>query len=371
MDDYKKSLLANDGITCDENYIWYLANEFSAVIQIERITGNATVLFVVKEYLEVFAFRSIVKYKNSLFLFPFKGSQYVEYDINAEKYSIKQIPDELWQKNWCAQYFQDNSDLFFYFQAPCIVKYDCEQDEWTIYDKWNSEIDEEIRSSDELKHWFGYGSYKYGNNYYFQLNHDNRIACLNTSFGGIRTIEMPPSYKESYLETLSGSNDGIWAMLHCGRGDSRLLFINEDLKDFKEICVLPNDGVDVAYSQIVLGRKYLWILPAAYDRGWKVLKDGSSIEELKDISIVDKSNLKPIWGRDLNYGIGRIVGDTYINMNTRAGRIVEIDIVQDKCHEYDIKPIEAYRIWKLADREVFFENPYYNLTDFLYHDCDI
>ena len=367
----EKSLFANDGIVCDKNYIWYLANEYSAVIQVERLTGNARVLFVVREYFEVFAFRSIVKYKDRILLFPFKGNEFVEYDMNSGAYVLKGIPSELEGKNWCAQYFQDNSDIYFYFQSSFIVKYNCEQDKWSIYDRWK--IDGEIKClRDESKHWFGFGAYDQDDYLYFQLYRDDRVACLNKISEEISIISVNAPSKDGYFEMLSFVNGDLWAIFHFDDKVSKLLnYPNNQLDKYSEICDLPNGGIDLSYSQIVLVMNNVWVLPGGYDKGWRVSKDGSSVEEILDMAVVDKDDLKPVWGRDLNYGRGTIVDGIYVNMNSGLRRIVEIDTVHEKYLEYDIKQNELYRIWELAGCEIVVENHNYSLDDYLIHACEL
>lgn len=371
MDLQKDSLFASEGFIGDENYIWYLANELSAVIQVERKTGIATVLFVVKEYFEELAFRSIVKYMDRIYLFPFKGEQYVEYDINSGLYILKTIPCELKNKNWSAQYYQEGADVYFFYQSPCIVKYNFEQDKWVIFDKWNLEHKEEM-FADESKHWFGQGAFKKDNQLFIQLNHDNRIACLNIDLGEIKAVDinLPPKFRHSYVETMICNEDILWLIIHYSDEDSKLVKCKvSQWDDYTEICSIPNDGRDTPYSLIVLCKSNVWILPGQYDKAWRISKENLNIEEIVEMPVIDKKHLKPVWGYNYNYGVGKMIDNSYIVINSRLRKIVEIDTIRDIFTEYEIKPVEMNRVWELGNAKLVLENKYFGLSDFITHNC--
>ncbi len=362
------SFYANDGIICDNDYIWYYANELSSVIQVEKRTGTTKVLFVIKEAFGSFSFRSIARFKDYIFVFPFRGDKYIKYDINSRTYLYKKIPNEIENWNWSARYFQDSTSLYFYFQPPFIVRFYLETEDWAIY-----KLEEFINgaSYNDTKQWLGVGAFSSENYILFQFYNDNKLVRLNQLTGKISIIELNLPYEDSYIETMTYSEGGVWLVLNDRKGKSRIIkYDSIEFETYKEICAIENgelskDRTVTFYSQIVVGRTYLWLLPFESDRVLKVSKDGNMMVTPEGIPVINRSSLKPVWGRAGNYNIGKMLNETYTNMHIWSNTIVEINIDNDNIVSFVPMSFDRSDIWEQANLDIIQENTYYSLKDFL------
>ena len=362
------SYYANDGIICDNDYIWYYANELSSVIQVEKRTGITKVLFVIKENFGYFSYRSIAKYGDYIFVFPFRGDKYIKYNMISKIYSYKSIPDELKNLNWSAHYYQNNSFLYFYFQPPIITKFDLNTESWSMLKL--CEIDDYF-SSDDTKHCFGIEAFASENSIYFQLYNESKIIRLDCDAEKVNTIELSLPYKNSYIETMSYSDGQVLLIINDRKGRSKLIkYDNTNFESYEEICSIDNEEFSeerliTFYSQIIVGNTCIWLLPFESDRVLKISKDGKMMVTPEDIPVVNRASLKPVWGRAGNYNAGKMLNKIYTNMHAWSNTIVEINTDNDSVVNHMPFSFDKTTIWEQANLDIVQENRYYDLKSFL------
>lgn len=357
----KEEIFKTNRMVIDSGFIILMAEDIGALVRISAIDG---IVQVVHRFPLLESYRSFIKYSDRIILFPGRNGKVCEYseksDTSTYKEDLKGLVED---ENWSGNYIVSNNEVYFYWDAPFIIKYNLETDKWIKIDNWFN-----LLSKQELQFkGFEKRAFFCDDCIFFLLSEANSFIKLNitNNKASLQKLNIPHNIK---TQGVVCQNREIW--LEAVTSDNELIVLKSDImfSNIEEICRFSMKR-SINKPRFIL-EKYsdmLYLIPENYDKAFVVNVSKKNIKTLDDVRTLGINKLKEAGKYPCNYFCCVSDNNLLYTINIKLGVLAIIDMKTSEVRNITLLFSDEQKRMLLWDnnKRVVSEGDMFDLSDYI------
>lgn len=335
-----------DNFACDENYIWYIPYGEHCIVQIDIITGEASIFMDMGLYFKrEYSYRKVFCKGNSLYLIPFNGKSIIE--VNTVNHDVKEyyMPrlNGMYTQfiNGYYSFVEKNNKIYMFGKKQVITEFDLDTKRIEYYT-----IPKEIASLNNKKELGLYNGTKENDSIMIYDSHDGKMILFYDSLGEFQTNSISCPF--SVITELSGTIDN--RLFYNEKKKSVFIWNSDDSLDriFDYDPLFDMNNVLFAIDS----KNNIYFMPRTSGKPFRFNKVNRKLEVENDFPCVDYERMI-LYNPSIQYWSGIRNNDHFIMIHPYTRKLVIINLITDMIITRDIifdrESMIAYKESRILD----------------------